>query len=77
MENKKSRLIQAVRAVRDEIYSAVRTQLADENKTYQQIADVVGCSQATVQRVAQMDNISRPVGPRPMSSPSEVSKGEN
>ena len=64
MKNGKSKLLQAVRAVRNEIYTAVREQLADETKTYQQIADSIGCSLATVQRIAQMDGITRPVGPR-------------
>ena len=75
MKDGKSRLIQAVRSVRNEIYTAVREQLADETKTYQQIADSVGCSLATVQRIAQMDGITRPVGPRPKSSTLEVNNG--
>ena len=73
MKDGTSRLIQAVRAVRDEIYTLVREQLADEGKTYQQVADAVGVSLATVQRIAQRDGITRPVGPRPQSSVSEVS----
>jgi DNA invertase Pin-like site-specific DNA recombinase len=77
MQEGKSKLIEAVQNVRAEIYSAVRAQLADETKTYQQIADTAGCSLATVQRVAQMDGISRPVGPRPKSSTSEVPNGDN
>ena len=75
MTEGKSRLIQAVRAVRRKIHADVRTQLADETKTYQQIADSVGCSLATVQRVAQMAQIARPVGPRPRSSSMEVNDG--
>jgi DNA invertase Pin-like site-specific DNA recombinase len=64
MKDGKSKLLQAVRAVRNEIYTAVREQLADETKTYQQIADSVGSSLATVQRLAEKEGISRPVGPR-------------
>jgi uncharacterized protein YerC len=65
MKKGKSRLLQAVRAVRDEIYASVRLQLSDENLTYQQIADSNGISLATVQRVAERSGISRQVGPRP------------
>ena len=75
MSDGKSKLLQAVHAVRDIIYTAVREQLADEDRTYQQIADCAGCSLATVQRIAQRDGITRPVGPRPKSSTSEVSNG--
>jgi DNA invertase Pin-like site-specific DNA recombinase len=75
MSDGKSKLLQAVRAVRNEIYAAVREQLADDGKTYQQIADSVGCSLATVQRIAQRDGVTRTVGPRPKSSTSEVSNG--
>lgn len=77
MQEGKSRLIQAIRAVRDVIYTAVREQLADEGRTYQQIASSVGCSLATVQRIAGSLGISRPVGPRPKSSTSEVANGDN
>ena len=65
MEITKSRLLQAVRAVRDEIYATVRLQLADEARTYQQIADENGISVATVQRIAERAGITRQVGPRP------------
>jgi hypothetical protein len=68
MKDKKSTLMRAIRSVRNIIYEAVTEQLADENRTYQQIADSVGCSLATVQRVAQLKGISRPVGPRPKSA---------
>jgi DNA invertase Pin-like site-specific DNA recombinase len=75
MKDGKSRLIQAVRAVRDVIYEAVREQLADEGRTYQQIADSLGISLATVQRLAQLDGISRRVGPKPKLTSTEVSDG--
>ena len=77
MKEDKSILIQAVRDVRDVIYAAVREQLGDANRTYQQIANSAGCSLATVQRVAQMEGITRPVGPRPKSSTSEVANGDH
>jgi uncharacterized protein YdbL (DUF1318 family) len=72
MKDGKSRLIQVVRAVRAEIYAAVRAQLSDECRTYQQVADSVGVSLATVQRIAQQDGITRPVGPRPKGPAVEV-----
>ena len=74
MQNGKSLLIQAVRALREEIYGSIRAQLLDEHgvyRTYQEIADAVGVSVATVQRVAGLNNISRPVGPRPKISTTE------
>jgi hypothetical protein len=77
MQEGKSKLLEAVHAVRRGIYADVREQLADETKTYKQIADSVQCSVATVQRLAQMHGISRPVGPRPKSSTPEVTNGDN
>jgi uncharacterized protein YdbL (DUF1318 family) len=77
MKDGKSKLIEAVRNVRAEIYEAVSAQLSDESRTYQQIADSAGVSSATVQRIAQQDGITRPVGPRPRSSTSEATNGDN
>ena len=76
MQEVKSKLLQDVQVVRRKIYADVREQLADEGRTYQQIADSVGCSLATVQRLAQTEHISRPVGPRPKSSAMGVSDGK-
>ena len=39
MQNGKSRLIQAVKALREEIYGKVREQLADETRTYREVAE--------------------------------------
>jgi hypothetical protein len=75
MKNGKSRLIQAARRVRDEIYNAVKAELSDDTRTYQTIADANCVSVATVQRIAGSLGISRQVGPRPQSSVSEVSDG--
>ena len=75
MQDRKSKLLQAIHTVRRKIHSDVKALLADETKTYQQIADAIGCSLATVQRLAQMDGITRPVGPRPKSSTVEVCDG--
>ena len=65
MKKDKSKMLQCLRAVRDEIYASVRLQLSDEQLTYQQIADANGISLATVQRVAERSGVSRQVGPRP------------
>lgn len=72
MKITKSRLQLAVRAVRDEIYGTVKLQLADEARTYREIAEVNGLSVATVQRIAERSGITRQVGPRPRLSGSEV-----
>lgn len=76
MQERKSKLLQAVHAVRRKIHADVRALLADETKTYQMVANTVGCSVATVQRLAQLDGITRPVGPRPKSATTEVSNGD-
>ena len=39
MTDKKSKLLQAIRTVRDTFYASVQLQLTDERLTYQQIAD--------------------------------------
>jgi hypothetical protein len=76
MKERKSILIEAVRDVRALIYTAVREQFGDENRTYQQIANHAGCSVATVQRIAQTDGITRQVGPRRKSATSEANDGD-
>lgn len=76
MTNGKSKLLQAARRVRDEIYNAVKAELLDETRTYQTIAESNSISVATVQRIAGSLGISRPVGPRPKSATPEVSNGE-
>jgi DNA invertase Pin-like site-specific DNA recombinase len=72
MKINKSRLQQAIRAVRNEIFDTVRLQLADETRTYREIAELNGLSVATVQRIAERSGITRQVGPRPRLSGSEV-----
>ncbi len=76
MQNGKSRLIQAVKALREEIYGKVREQLADEARTYREVAEANFISIATVQRIAQSAGIERQVGPRPKSATSEVGNGD-
>ena len=68
MQNGKSRLIRAVKALREEIYGKVREQLADDTLTYRQVAEANGLSIATVQRLAQQLGIERQVGPRPRAA---------
>ena len=75
MQKSQSRLIQAARRVRDEIYSVVKSELEDETRTYQSIAEANCISVATVQRIAGSLGISRPVGPRAKPLSSEVSNG--
>ena len=74
MKITKSRLQQAVRAVRNGFYQAVKVQLADEARTYREIAELNGISVATVQRIAERSGITRQVGPRPASE--ETPNGE-
>jgi hypothetical protein len=75
MTNGKSKLLEAARRVRAEIYKTVEAELSDATRTYQSIADANCISIATVQRVAGGLGISRPVGPRPKSSTVEVNDG--
>ena len=81
MKESKSKLLQAARRVRDEIYDTVKAELLDGSgatpRTYQSIADANCISLATVQRIAGSLGISRQVGPRPKSSTSEVSNGND
>jgi len=77
MQEGKSKLIQAVRAVREQIYAAVKTELLDDSRTYESIARANNISTATVQRIAGSLGITRPVGPRPRLSTSEVNNGDN
>lgn len=77
MRNGKSVLIEAVKALREEIHGKVREQLADESRTYREVAEANGLSIATIQRIATSAGIVRQVGPRPKSSTSEASHGNN
>jgi DNA invertase Pin-like site-specific DNA recombinase len=69
MKESKSKLLQAARRVRDEIYSAVKAELLDDSgdnpRTYREVAEANSISVATVQRIAGSLGISRQVGPRP------------
>lgn len=74
MKSNKSKLLETLRAVRNELYSAVQRELADESRTYKDIATANGISLATVQRVAERSGISRRVGPRPRAAGSVEGK---
>jgi len=65
MKKGKSKLLETLRVVRNELYSAVQRELADETRTYKDIAAANGVSVATIQRIAERSGISRQVGPRP------------
>jgi DNA invertase Pin-like site-specific DNA recombinase len=79
MQDGKSKLLEAVRRVRDEIYNAVKAELLEDGganpRTYREVANANCISVATVQRIAGSLGISRQVGPRPKSATSEVSNG--
>ncbi len=77
MQERKSKLLEAARRVRDEIYSTVKTELLDDSRTYESIARANNISTATVQKIAASIGISRPVGPRPKSVTTEVSNESN
>jgi hypothetical protein len=77
MTNEKSKLLQAVRRVRDEIHRAIKEELLDDSRTYKSIADANCISVATVQRISSSLGLSRQVGPRPQgrSNGQEVKNG--
>lgn len=70
---KKSKLLAAVEAIRQDFETAVIHQIdAHPEWPYWMVAQRVGLSEASVLRIAQKNNISRPVGPRPqMVNPEE------
>ncbi len=65
MKEGKSKLLQAARRVRAEIYKTVEAELSDATRTYQSIADANCISVATVQKIAGTLGISRPVRTAP------------
>jgi hypothetical protein len=63
---KKSKLLAALQAIREDFeVLAIREINAHPDWPYWMVAEHVGLSEATVLRIAQKNNISRPVGPRP------------
>ena len=75
MHDRQSRLIQAVKVLRAEIYGRVIQELEDESRTYRDVAEANGVSIATVQRIAAKAGIERQVGPKPKASASEANDG--
>jgi hypothetical protein len=84
-DNRKSRLKEAIRRVREEFEKNVLSTLEQHDDwTYDRVGQHVGLSTAFVQRCASRANISRPVGPRPKlkdssttPEPSSNSRGDN
>jgi hypothetical protein len=74
----KSRLKAALRAVCENLYSEIKAGIEDHPElTYRQLGEKYGCSEATIARVAQRNNISRPVGPRPQTAPAVSPTGDS
>jgi hypothetical protein len=70
--NKKSKLLAALQAVRQDFESAVlRTVEAHPEWPYWRVGEHAGVSEATVLKIAQANNISRPAGPRPKADTHE------
>jgi hypothetical protein len=64
--NKKSRLLSALQAVRHDFEAAVMREIeAHPEWPYWRVGEHAGVSEATVLKIAQANNISRPAGPRP------------
>ncbi len=70
--NKKSKLLAALQAVRQDFEAAVIREIeAHPEWPYWRVGEHAGVSQATVLKIAQANNISRPAGPRPKSATPE------
>jgi hypothetical protein len=67
-KSKKSKLIEALDAVRRDFGVAVVREIeAHPEWPYRLVAEHVGLSEASVLKIAQNNNISRPAGPRPQT----------
>jgi hypothetical protein len=63
---KKSKLLAAVQALRQDFEAAVLREIeAHPEWPYWMVADRVGLSEASVLRIVKKNNMSRTVGPRP------------
>ncbi len=63
---KKSKLLAAFQAIRQDFEAAVMREIkAHPEWPYRLVAEHAGVSEATVLKIAQANNISRPAGPRP------------
>jgi hypothetical protein len=66
--SKKSKLIEALNAVRRDFESAVLREIeAHPEWPYWRVGEHAGVSEATVLKIAQANKISRPAGPRPQT----------
>jgi hypothetical protein len=66
--NKKSKLIAALQAVRHDFEAAVIREIeAHPEWPYWRVGEHAGVSEATVLKIAQANDISRPPGPRPQA----------
>jgi hypothetical protein len=69
---KESKLLAALQAIRQDFEAlAIREINAHPEWPYWMVAEHVGLSEATVLKIAQKNNICRPVGPRPKSATTE------
>ena len=76
-QHAQSRIIAMYRRLREKLYDDVKADiLAHPEQTYSDIAQKFLISVATVQRVAQRNNISRPVGPRPKTGSTSTAHTE-
>jgi hypothetical protein len=67
-KSKKSKLIEALNAVRRDFEAAVLREIeAHPEWPYWRVGEHAGVSEATVLKIAQANNISRPAGPRPQT----------
>jgi len=70
--SKKSKLIEALDAVRRDFETAVLREIeAHPEWPYWRVGEHVGLSEASVLKIAQANNISRPAGPRPQTVTAE------
>lgn len=71
-KSRKSKLIEALEAVRRDFEVAVLREIdAHPEWPFWRVAEQLGLSEATVQKISKSHNISRPVGPRPQNGITE------
>ena len=72
---KRNKLQDALRAVRELFYDCVETRIRYSGKSYAAIGHELGCSEQTVYQLARLRNLSRESEQRSQSSP--VSEEDN
>jgi hypothetical protein len=66
--SKKSKLLEALQAIREDFEIMVIREIeAHPEWPYWRVGEYAGVSEATVLKIAQKNNISRPAGPRPQT----------